>query len=131
MVEIDPTRMAAVGVTVGDLRNTLQSANLGLPVGDLLSGNKAVAVESGPFCGRPAKSGDLVVTARAGKLVFLRDVASMAVRDVAAFGRRTPASALCLARHGRQGWQAGRRISRCDRECHQKPAKTPSTSPTP
>jgi len=79
VVEIDPTRMAAVGVTVGDLRNTLQSANLGLPVGDLLSGNKAVAVESGPFLRQASEVGDLVVTARAGKPVFLRDVAS--IRD--------------------------------------------------
>ena len=36
MVEIDPTRMNAVGVTVPDLRNTLLSANLGLPVGELI-----------------------------------------------------------------------------------------------
>ncbi len=79
VVEIDPTRMAAVGVTVGDLRNTLQSANLGLPVGDLLSGNKAVAIESGPFLRQASEVGDLVVTARAGKPVFLRDVAS--IRD--------------------------------------------------
>ncbi|MBP7667850.1 MAG: efflux RND transporter permease subunit, partial [Burkholderiaceae bacterium] len=35
LVEIDPTRMAGVGVTVGDLRQALLSANLGLPVGEL------------------------------------------------------------------------------------------------
>ena len=46
MVEIDPSRMAGNGVTVSDLRASLQSANLGLPVGDLISGNRAVAVES-------------------------------------------------------------------------------------
>jgi len=48
-VEIDPSRMASRGVTVTDLRGALQSANLGLPVGELLAGNHAVAVESGPF----------------------------------------------------------------------------------
>ncbi len=79
VVELDPTRMAAVGVTVSDLRNTLQSANLGLPVGDLLGGNKAVAIESGPFLRQASEVGELVVTARAGKPVFLRDVAT--VRD--------------------------------------------------
>jgi hypothetical protein len=52
MVEIDPVRMAGVGVTVADLRQALQSANLGLPVGDLISGNRAVAIESGPFLRR-------------------------------------------------------------------------------
>ncbi|HNY47518.1 MAG TPA: efflux RND transporter permease subunit, partial [Casimicrobium sp.] len=48
MVEIDPTRMNAVGVTVPDLRNTLLSANLGLPVGELITGNHSVSIESGP-----------------------------------------------------------------------------------
>ena len=79
LVEIDPTRMAAVGVTVGDLRQALLSANLGLPVGELLSGNRSVAIESGPFLREASEVADLVVGVRAGKPVFLRDVA--AVRD--------------------------------------------------
>jgi multidrug efflux pump subunit AcrB len=79
MVEIDPTRMAGAGVTVSDLRQALQSANLGLPVGDLISGNRAVAIESGPFLRRASDVADLVVGVRGGKPVFLRDVA--AVRD--------------------------------------------------
>ena len=79
MVEIDPSKMAGVGVTVTDLRTALQSANLGLPVGDLISGNRTVAIESGPFLRQASEVGDLVVAVRAGKPVFLRDVA--AVRD--------------------------------------------------
>ncbi len=79
MVEIDPARMAGAGVTVPDLRTALQSANLGLPVGDLVSGNRTVAIESGPFLRQASEVGDLVVGVRAGKPVFLRDVA--AVRD--------------------------------------------------
>src|SRR5690606_39888678 len=31
MVEVDPARMAALGVSVADMRRTLQSANAGLP----------------------------------------------------------------------------------------------------
>jgi multidrug efflux pump subunit AcrB len=79
MVEIDPARMAGAGVTVADLRAALQSANLGLPVGDLVAGNRAVAIESGPFLRNAAEVGELVVAARAGKPVFLSDVAT--VRD--------------------------------------------------
>jgi multidrug efflux pump subunit AcrB len=78
-VEIDPTRMAGVGVTVSDLRQALQSANLGLPVGDLITGNHAVAIESGPFLRQASEVADLVVGVRGGKPVFLRDVAL--VRD--------------------------------------------------
>ncbi|MBL8349931.1 MAG: efflux RND transporter permease subunit [Burkholderiaceae bacterium] len=79
VVEIDPARMASVGVTVADLRQALQSANLGLPVGDLITGNRSVAIESGPFLSRAGEVAELVVSVRAGKPVFLGDVAS--VRD--------------------------------------------------
>jgi multidrug efflux pump subunit AcrB len=76
-VEIDPTRMASHGVTVPDLRGALQAANLGLPVGELLSGNRAVAVESGPFLKDAREVGELIVAVRHGKPVFLQDVAEV------------------------------------------------------
>ena len=76
-IEIDPARMAGVGITVPDLRRALQSANLGLPVGELIDGNRAVAVESGPFLQRAEDAAMLVVGVRAGKPIFLRDVAAV------------------------------------------------------
>ena len=76
-VELDPARMAGTGVTVTDLRGALQSANLGLPLGELLSGNRAVALESGPFLKDAREVGELVVGVRAGKPVFLQDVATV------------------------------------------------------
>ncbi|MDE2400419.1 MAG: efflux RND transporter permease subunit [Burkholderiales bacterium] len=79
LVEIDPARMAGAGVTVADLHQALQSANLGLPVGDLLQGNRAVALEAGPFLRDAQEVGELVVGVHAGKPVFLQDVAT--VRD--------------------------------------------------
>ena len=79
MIEIDAARMSGSGVTVADLRNALQSANAGTPVGDLLSGNRAVAIEAGPFFESAQDIAELVVGVRAGKPVFLRDVA--VVRD--------------------------------------------------
>ena len=79
LVQIDPGRLAAHGVTVADLRQALQSANLGLPVGELIAGNRAVTLESGPFLRDAEDVAALVVGARAGKPVFLRDVAD--VRD--------------------------------------------------
>ncbi|MEQ1682717.1 MAG: efflux RND transporter permease subunit [Burkholderiaceae bacterium] len=79
LVELDPSRLAGAGVTVADLRTALLSANLGLPVGELLSGNRAVAVESGPFLREAGEVGDLVVGVHDAKPVFLRDVAT--VRD--------------------------------------------------
>jgi len=79
LVEIDPTRMSSVGVTVADLRQALLSANLGLPVGELIAGNRAVAIESGPFLRQASEVAELIVSVHAGKPVFMRDVAN--VRD--------------------------------------------------
>jgi multidrug efflux pump subunit AcrB len=74
---LPPARMVGSGVTVTDLRAALQSANLGLPVGELLRGNHAVAVESGPFLKDAREVAELVVGVRAGKPVFLQDVATV------------------------------------------------------
>jgi len=79
LVELDPARMAGTGVTVADLRGALQSANLGMPVGELLAGNRSVAIESGPFLGDAREVEELVVGVREGRPIFLRDVAT--VRD--------------------------------------------------
>jgi multidrug efflux pump subunit AcrB len=77
LVELDPARMNGSGVTVQDMRMALQSANLGLPVGELLSGNRAVAIESGPYLKDAREVGSLVVTVRDGKPVYLQDVATV------------------------------------------------------
>jgi len=79
LVELDPARMAGSGVTVTDMRNALQAANAGLPVGELLSGNRSVAVEAGPFLKDAREVGELVVAVHDAKPVFLQDVAN--VRD--------------------------------------------------
>jgi multidrug efflux pump subunit AcrB len=79
MVELDAARMAGAGVTVGDLRLALQSANLGAPIGELIAGNRAVQIESGPFLSDAKAVGELIVAVRSGKPVFLQDVAQ--VRD--------------------------------------------------
>ena len=54
LVELDPQRMASAGVTVAELRQALQAANTGAPVGELLGGNRSVALEAGP-CLRDAQ----------------------------------------------------------------------------
>ncbi|MDP2816898.1 MAG: efflux RND transporter permease subunit [Polaromonas sp.] len=79
LIEMDPTRMASTGVTVPDLRAALQAANLGLPVGELLTGNRSVAIESGPFLRDARDVAELVVSVRERKPVFLQDLAT--VRD--------------------------------------------------
>ena len=103
-VQIDPTRLAAHALTVSDLRAVLRSANLGLPVGELLSGNHAVALEAGAFLKDAQEVGELVVAVHDGRPVFLQDVA--AVRD-------GPLPNARLVWHG-VGTQDGRKDGRKD-----------------
>ncbi|MGM9488286.1 efflux RND transporter permease subunit [Ideonella sp. YS5] len=98
LIEIDPARMAGAGTTVADLRNALQSANLGMPVGELLGGNRSVALEAGPFLRDAREVGELVVGVQAGRPVFLQDVAT--VRDGALPAQR-------YVWHGIAGAQGG------------------------
>ena len=77
LVQIDPQRMNGSGVTVHDLRMALQSANLGLPVGELLGANQSVAIEAGPHLAQASDVADLVVQVVRGKPVFLKDVATV------------------------------------------------------
>ena len=79
LVELDPGRMAGSGVTVQEMRQALQSANMGMPVGELLAGNQSVAIEAGPFLAQASEVADLMVSVREGRPVFLKDVAT--VRD--------------------------------------------------
>ncbi len=74
-VELDAARMAGSGVTVDELRQALQSANQGLPVGELLAGDRSVSIEAGPFLAHAREVADIVVGSRGGKPVFLKDVA--------------------------------------------------------
>ncbi|HEY6513656.1 MAG TPA: efflux RND transporter permease subunit, partial [Burkholderiaceae bacterium] len=77
LVEIDPQRMARAGVTVADLRQALQAANIGAPVGELLGGNRSVAVDAGLYLHDALEVGELVVGVRNGKPVYLQEVATL------------------------------------------------------
>ena len=77
LVRIDTNRMAASGTTVDDLSRALQSANMGMPVGELLGGDRSIQLDSGPFLTRADEVADLMVGVRSGKPVFLRDVADV------------------------------------------------------
>ena len=78
-IEINPARMQAAGITVHELRMALQSAHLGAPVGELLQGQQAIAVESGTFLSSAKDVASLVVGVRAGNPVYVQDIAQ--VRD--------------------------------------------------
>ncbi len=100
MVEVDPARLASSGLTLQEVRGALQSANMGLPVGDVLSNNQAIAVETGPFLESAADVADLVLASRNGHPVYLREVAT--VRD----GAPTPTRYVRFGEIDRQDGQS-------------------------
>ena len=79
LVEIDPQRLASSGVTIAELRQVLQAANLGAPVGELIGGDRAVVVDAGPYLRDAQAVSELVIGVRNGRPVFLQEVAT--VRD--------------------------------------------------
>ncbi|MDI4633579.1 efflux RND transporter permease subunit [Pelomonas sp. V22] len=95
-VLVDAERLNASGLTVLELNQALQSANAGLPLGELLAGNRAVQLEAGPFLASARDVEELVVGVRAGRPVHLREVAR--VED----GAPTPARYVWHGEKGRE-----------------------------
>ena len=76
-VEINPEALAANGFTLQELKLALESANLGLPVGNLLHGDKAIQVESGPFIHSADDVKEIVLGVRNGVPIFIKDIAKV------------------------------------------------------
>lgn len=76
-IDLQPERLSALGLTVNDLRGTLQSANLGLPVGNLVRGNVQVQIDAGLFLSSAQEVAQLVVAVQDGRAIYLSDVANV------------------------------------------------------
>ena len=76
-IVMNPQALRSVGLTVGDLSRALQSANSGLPAGNLLGADASVAIDGGGVLTDAAEVADLVVGVHAGRPVFLRDIATV------------------------------------------------------
>ena len=79
MVELDGARMASSGVSVNEMRQALQSANMGMPIGNLLTGNQTVYVETGAHLQNAQDVGEIIVGVSNGHPVYVSDIAT--VRD--------------------------------------------------
>jgi multidrug efflux pump subunit AcrB len=76
-VELQPDRMAGYGVAPGQVLQTVQAANRQLAAGHLAESNRDVLVETGSFLATAEDVGAVVVSARDGRPVYLRDVAAV------------------------------------------------------
>jgi len=77
-VTLDPARLAASGVTPGEVMQALQGANARLPAGEFSTGNRTALVSVGAPLTTPEEVGSVVVSARGGRPVYLRNVADVA-----------------------------------------------------
>ncbi len=76
-IALDPVKLAANELTIMDLQASLQSANLSMPVGELSTGNRNLAIEAGPYLNNARSVGELVVAVRNKRPIFLHDVATV------------------------------------------------------
>ena len=76
-VTIDPVRLAASGVTPGEVTMALGAANARLQAGEFTAADSAVLVDVGAPLVTPADVGSVVVTTRGGRPVYVRDVATV------------------------------------------------------
>lgn len=77
LISLDPHRMAAHGVCFQDVRAVIAAASGVMPSGDLTVGNEDVYVEAGRFLTSVDDVGNLIVTVREGKPVYLRNIADI------------------------------------------------------
>ncbi|MCX7960693.1 MAG: efflux RND transporter permease subunit [Burkholderiales bacterium] len=76
-VLLDPDRLAAHGVSALEVRNALQLANVVLPAGKLVRGNREIVVETGNYLESAADIRRLVIGAHEGRPVTIGDVAEV------------------------------------------------------
>jgi multidrug efflux pump subunit AcrB len=76
-VEIDPSRLAASGVTPGEVMMALRSANARLAAGELTVRDSVVRIDVGAPLTTAREVGSVVVSARSGSPVYLRSVADV------------------------------------------------------
>ena len=74
---LDPQRLAAHNLGIGELGQALQASHLALPAGNLVDNNRSMALQAGSFLSHEDELGELVVAMHDGKPVYLQDVAEI------------------------------------------------------
>ena len=76
-VEVDPSRLAGFGLTLGQVAQAISGANQRMPAGNVVDGNRFFDIYSGAFLETSEDVAALVVGTSQGHPIFLRDVASI------------------------------------------------------
>ncbi|RDW12167.1 efflux RND transporter permease subunit [Paracoccus thiocyanatus] len=103
----DPAKLALYGITLQQLAGKVQGANRALPAGTVRDGGQQVMLVAGETLRSPDEIGNLVLTARDGRPVYVRDVADLGfvsdtsdtlVATIDGDSDRRPAVTLALAK---------------------------------
>jgi multidrug efflux pump subunit AcrB len=107
----DPQKLALFGVTLQQLAGKVQSANRAFPTGRVRDGGEQVMLVAGETLGSPVEIGNLLLTARDGRPVYVRDVADISfstegadtyvatvIRDASGALVRVPSVTLAVAK---------------------------------
>ena len=76
-VKLDPQKMAGYGISLEDLRLSLQAANTSRDAVSIIRDDQEIQVQAGVFLSSPDQIEDLVVGVLHGKPIYLRDVATV------------------------------------------------------
>ncbi|RST81166.1 efflux RND transporter permease subunit [Aquibium carbonis] len=77
----NPEKLALFGVTLQQLAGKVQGANRAFPTGRVRDGGEQVMLVAGETLGSPAAIGNLLLTARDGRPVYVRDVADISFAE--------------------------------------------------
>jgi len=83
-VLFDPTRLSGYGLSLAELRQSLQAANASTDAGALINDNREIPVQAGSFLINAQEVGQLIVGLHQGTPVYLADIAEVK------FGPDTP-----------------------------------------
>ena len=73
----DPARLALYGVTLQQLAGKVQGANRAFPTARVRDGGEQIVLAAGETLAAPAAIGNLLITSRDGRPVYVRDVATV------------------------------------------------------
>ncbi|HQT82192.1 MAG: multidrug transporter AcrB [Ferrovum sp. 37-45-19] len=76
-IKVDAARLNSSGLTLGELTQTLHSANAGAPLGQLLSNNQSIQLETNNFLTNAQDVSQLIVGVHHGRPIYLSEVASI------------------------------------------------------
>jgi multidrug efflux pump subunit AcrB len=79
-VLLSPSRLAAHGIALDELRNALQAHNAVSQAGNVIGADQSIPVQAGAWLSRPEDLGDLVIGMHEGRPVYLQAVADIQYR---------------------------------------------------